>query len=179
MDLLRLSLSLLLLLSAAIASSSGADDATEDPLILQVVEAAEDEAWGLSAVAHFASFVRRFGKTYADENERAYRFKVFKKNLLRAARHQILDPTATHGVTKFSDLTPAEFRRAYLGLRRPSLASSPEAPVLPTNDLPTDFDWRDYGAVGAVKNQGSCGSCWSFSTVAAREGAHFLATGKL
>ncbi|XP_074562981.1 cysteine proteinase 1-like [Curcuma longa] len=179
MDLLRLSLSLLLLFSAAIASSSGADDAKEDPLILQVVEAAEDEASGLSAVAHFASFVRRFGKTYADENERAYRFKVFKKNLLLAARHQILDPTATHGVTKFSDLTPAEFRRAYLGLRRPSLASSPEAPVLPTNDLPTDFDWRDYGAVGAVKNQGSCGSCWSFSTAAALEGAHFLATGKL
>ncbi|KAG6494063.1 hypothetical protein ZIOFF_049081 [Zingiber officinale] len=180
MDLLRLSLSLLLLSSAAIASSFGAaDDAKEDQLILQVVDAVEDEASGLSAEAHFASFVRRFGKTYADENERAHRFKVFRKNLLRAARHQMLDPTATHGVTMFSDLTPAEFRRAYLGLRRPSMTSSPEAPILPTNDLPTDFDWRDYGAVAAVKNQGSCGSCWSFSTAAALEGAHFMATGKL
>ncbi|XP_042418484.1 cysteine proteinase 1-like [Zingiber officinale] len=180
LSLLLLSLSLLLLSSAAIASSSGAaDDAKEDQLILQVVDAVEDEASGLSAEAHFAGFVRRFGKTYADENERAHRFKVFRKNLLRAARHQMLDPTATHGVTMFSDLTPAEFRRAYLGLRRPSMTSSPEAPILPTNDLPTDFDWRDYGAVAAVKNQGSCGSCWSFSTAAALEGAHFMATGKL
>ncbi|WOL01421.1 cysteine proteinase 1-like [Canna indica] len=175
----RILLLLILLSSLAFVSSSFV---TDDPLIRQIVDSEKDEL-SLNAEAHFASFVRRFGKTYADEEERVRRFKVFKANLRRAARHQLLDPTAVHGVTKFSDLTPAEFRRTYLGLRRrgatKGLSSLPEAPTLPTSDLPTDFDWREKGAVTEVKNQGSCGSCWSFSTAGALEGANFLATGNL
>lgn len=46
-------------------------------------------------------------------------------------------------------------------------------------NLPTDFDWRELGAVTRVKNQAYCGSCWSFSTAADLEGTHYLATGKL
>jgi len=178
-------LRLLLLVAAVLLLHpviSLAAEGLEDPLIEQVIGGdGENDELELSAEAHFASFVRRFGKSYRDAEERAHRLSVFSANLRRARRHQRLDPSAVHGVTKFSDLTPAEFRDRFLGLRdsRRSFGSAQEAPALPTEGLPEEFDWREHGAVGPVKNQGSCGSCWSFSASGALEGANFLATGKL
>ena len=40
-------------------------------------------------------------------------------------------------------------------------------------------DWRSHGAVNAVQNQASCGSCWAFSATAAVEAAHKIKSGKL
>ncbi|GAV62387.1 Peptidase_C1 domain-containing protein/Inhibitor_I29 domain-containing protein [Cephalotus follicularis] len=176
-------LSLLIILSVlslwvTVVSSDGGEDA----LIRQVVDGHDDAMIISNDQEHhhkFALFKKRFKKVYATEEEHDYRFHVFKANMRRAARHQRLDPSATHGVTQFSDLTQSEFRRTHLGLKGKLPKDSNTAPILPTEDLPEDFDWREKGAVTPPKNQGACGSCWSFSTTGALEGAHFLATGNL
>lgn len=126
----------------------------------------------------FSEFKAEFSKEYASAAEEAKAFKVFIKNLELIEELNAADPGATYShLTPFADIDRDEFSSSHGLVGTPSPRA--EAPLLPTSDLPTSYDWRDHGAVNAIKDQAQCGSCWAFSSVANVEGANFVANGKL
>jgi len=129
----------------------------------------------------YESWVVEHGKQYNAIGERERRFEIFKDNLNFIDEHNAAgDESYKLGLNKFADLTNQEYRSTYLGLkmdRNPRLSS--RYAVLEGEELPETVDWRKKGAVVGVKDQGSCGSCWAFSTIAAVEGINQIITGDL
>ncbi|KAI3816159.1 hypothetical protein L1987_15849 [Smallanthus sonchifolius] len=80
-----------------------------DPFIVQVTDHPYNYLLGTPTERPFTAFIQEHGKQYSTREEYLHRLGVFSKNLLRAAEHQLLDPTAVHGVTPFSDLSEEEF----------------------------------------------------------------------
>jgi len=101
-----------------------------------------------------------------------YRFGVFKNTLMNIIKHNVQDLTWSQGINDFSDMTFEEFKA--IKLMAPQDCSATNSFMLPRGNvqLPDAFEWNDLKVVTPVKNQGSCGSCWSFSTVGSLE-AHW------
>lgn len=79
-------------------------------------------------------------------------------------------------MNQFGDLTEEEFRSSILMPPRPApVFSSAYYVTSNLKDVPESFDWRDKGVVTDIKDQGSVGSCWAFSTVGNVEGQWALA----
>lgn len=136
----------------------------------------ENDEW-----RQFNHFQERFSKVYENIGELETRFTIFRENLRNIVIHNLdRSQNFTMGVNQFTDLTPEEFKAKWVGGLKAEVGSyGCKTFSSSASGAPASVDWRNNGAVTSVKDQGQCGSCWSFSSTGAIEGAWAISKGEL
>ena len=132
----------------------------------------------------FDTWASVYGRQYQTEDEKAFRFQIYQKNRDTVITHNAEYEQGVHSfnleLNDHADKTNSEYRKQMLGFSSDAALTASTTYNAPNGTAPASWDWRDTkNVVGAVKNQGSCGSCWAFSAVATMEGAYNLKTGVL
>jgi len=129
------------------------------------------------ATVSFATFKAHFEKDYGSLAEESHRRKIYLDNVDTIIAHNEKNLGWTMGVNEFADIHPDEFFATYLN--NTFRHKQENVQLLETSGSPDSVDWVTSGAVTPVKNQGSCGSCWAFSTTGSVEGAWKIKHGEL
>lgn len=137
-----------------------------------------------SILERFEEWVKLHGRTYRSRDEWEKRFGIYQSNVEYIDHINALNLPYKLIDNKFADMTNEEYRSIYLGYKRrmrstrgKNLTFGIAHKISPK--LAASVDWRLQGAVTPIKDQGTCGSCWAFSTIAAVEGINQIKTGSL
>jgi cathepsin L len=135
--------------------------------------------------SQFETFKIDYSKKYATVEEEQKRLAIFADNLAYInelnKQYEAGKITFAAAVNHFADLSNDEFVQMYNKYKRPDGAVSNATTYLSPDGvtIPESVDWRTKGYVTPVKDQGQCGSCWSFSATGSLEGQWFKKTQKL
>ena len=124
----------------------------------------------------YMNHLAKFGKNLGDVEEFHTRLAIFSAKDAEYKQINATEKNFTVGHNQFSDWTHEEYG-ALLGLREAH--HQDQTVIFDESSNADSVNWVEAGAVTGVKDQGQCGSCWSFSTTGAMEGAHFIAKGEL
>jgi cathepsin L len=144
--------------------------------------------WSQLGAYSFEQYVAEFEKDYSPA-EKVTREKIFDERLavIRAHNDDAVQ-TWKRGVNPLTDRTAAELAelkgldKAMLHSGKAGLSAQQPRAMESIKDLPASIDWRSHNgasAVTPVKNQGACGSCWSFASAETLESHWFLKTGQM
>jgi len=132
----------------------------------------------------FEAFAHQHLRAYGSEEEFLRRKDLYTQNVEIVKRlNKEHKGVATFKGNQFLDMTREEVMRFRGGRRqsatRPQEHREVHQPRLAALERPKNFDWREAapGSVAAVKDQGFCGSCWSFGLVSSIESINFLQNG--
>ena len=124
----------------------------------------------------FLGYITEFGKSYSNMAEYEHRLANFaqKHSVIRAHNAENVDYKLGHN--KMSDWTEEEYKSVLT--YKPNMVETTAAfEASPLGYSPVD--WRQSDCLSPVQDQGQCGSCWAFSSVASMENKYCAQNGTL
>jgi len=156
-----------------------------------------EEVRSMDHLATFRAWATAFGRSYATLEEESGAFITWLDNLYTIGETNSAGLTYKLGLNQFSDMNAEEFKlyvhgadgACFKGADAGFVANRGGQDIV-LEDVEADFaaaavqapesvDWSTKGVVTPVKNQGQCGSCWSFSATGAMECVYAIKTGTL